>query len=83
MDVSNVRTGYYINDNGEEIGHAQFGYTTSYTPVQANTTYTLSGNIGNEGSAYGAIYCYNENKEFIDRLGGWKTTELPYTFTTP
>jgi len=83
LDSTKRKDGYYIDNTGKEIANAQFGYTTAYTPVEPNETYVLSGNIGNHGSAYGAIYCYDENKNFVNRLGGFKTNEVPHTFTVP
>lgn len=83
LDVSNKKNGYYLKDTGEETANANFGYTTSYTPVTPNATYTLSRNVGNHGAAYSDIYCYDENKNFIRRLGAFYTNTLPHTFTVP
>ena len=83
LDSTKRKDGYYIDATGKEIANSNFGYTTAYTPVEPNETYVLSGNIGNASSANGAIYCYDENKNFVNRLGGWKTTEVPHTFTVP
>ena len=79
LDVSQFKDGYYIDNDGNEQANALFGYTTSYTPVIAGQTYTLSGNVGNSGNAYSAIYYYNENKEFISRETFFSNT-LPHTF---
>ena len=55
------------------------GFTDGYIPVEPETAYTLSGDIG-IGSGQ-RVYYLDSNKEWISRSGQY--TSVPATFTTP
>ena len=73
----------YLDTDGTYKSSSLSTYTTNYTKVEPNTTYTLSGTFKESSNpdAIWAVYCYTENKTWIQKN---QTTQLPpYTFTTP
>lgn len=65
-----------INARGETASNSTRSATQEYTPVDGDTTYTLS----YAQSINNGVFYYNENKEFLSYLA-WETK--PRTFTTP
>lgn len=77
-DVTDIKN-RILNDNGEEISDSTGGYTTNYTLVDSNKTYTFS-NLPAAGA--NRIYYYDSNKKFISRSQAFQGPKT-LTFTTP
>lgn len=75
-----IKLDYAKDDNGNEIANTDGNYTTTYTKVFPNTTYTFSYNLS---SQVVRIYCYDEEKSWISRTSNIKSSSNNYTFTTP
>lgn len=76
------------NDGVESAWGGNFGYTSSFTEVLPNTTYTISGNITgydpeNHTDQLARLYFYTNSSEWIGRTDGFLQSEIPYKFTTP
>ena len=81
-DNTTYKNGYYKGDNGEEISTSYSGYITSYVSVQPNTIYTISGKLKGITNT-GAVYFYDNLKNWISRLSNANLNEGEFTFTTP
>lgn len=81
-DNTTYKNGYYKGDNGEEISTTYSGYITSYVSVQPNTIYTISGKLKGITNT-GAVYFYDNLKNWISRLSNTNLNEGEFTFTTP
>lgn len=81
-DNTTYKNGYYKGDNGEEISTSYSGYITSYVSVQPNTIYTISGKLKGITNT-GAVYFYDNLKNWISRLSNINPNEGEFTFTTP
>ena len=81
-DNTTYKNGYYKGDNGEEISTNYSGYITSYVSVQPNTIYTISGKLKGITNT-GAVYFYDNLKNWISRLSNASLNEGEFTFTTP
>ena len=81
-DNTTYKNGYYKGDNGEEISTNYSGYITSYVSVQPNTIYTISGKLKGITNT-GAVYFYDNLKNWISRLSNANLNEGEFTFTTP
>lgn len=77
-----AKTGYAKNASGTEISTGSGNYTTSFTEVLPNTTYTLSADLT---SAIIRFYFYDANKNWISRSDGYtvSSSNNVYIFTTP
>ena len=80
-DSQNLKQGYILNDNGEEIASVISQYSQGFTSVNPNTTYTLSGTLASSTNGF-RLYLYDENKNFLSRSGLVGLNSIPYTFTT-
>ena len=76
--ATEYKTGYILNDNGNEIMDTYGGYTTSYISVEPSTAYLIS-NFSSPTSK--RIYFYTENKTWIKRTG--TNEQVSFNFITP
>lgn len=81
-DTAVYKNGYYKDSSGNEVTTSISGYTSSYTKVKPNTTYTISGSIRTI-NANSAIYCYTNSKNWISRINWTGEDNTSFTFTTP
>lgn len=84
FDVNNLsyELGYY-DDNGNLVSSAITGHSLDFIKVDANTNYTISGNVytNREGYAIAKVYFWDANKTFLSRTDF--ITSKTSTFTTP
>ena len=71
----------YLDNNGQPVSSTISHYTTNFTEVEANTTYTWSGTITESSSSSNNVYYYDGSKNWISKANAGVVS--PRTFTTP
>ena len=79
-DNQTIKNDYAKDGSGNEIVNIGGNYTTSYTLVEPNTTYTISSALT---STVSRIYYYTKEKVWISRSDNIVNSSNKYTFTTP
>ena len=74
-------TNGYLDNEGQIVSSSISHFTTNFTEVEENTTYTWSGTITESSSSSNNVYYYDGSKNWISKANAGVVS--PRTFTTP
>ena len=74
-------TNGYLDNDGQLVSSSISHFTTNFTEVEANTTYTWSGTITESSTSANNVYFYDGSQNWISKASSGVIS--PRTFTTP